>query len=46
MRLMLWAMRGLSIAQVLVPDSEEIERSVTLLRRLLEDHAERPRGKG
>ncbi len=43
MRLVVWAVRGLSIAQVLAPDPEEIEKSVTLLRRLLEVYAERPR---
>jgi AcrR family transcriptional regulator len=43
MRLVVWAVRGLSIAQVLAPDPEEIEKSVTLLRRLFEAHAERPR---
>jgi hypothetical protein len=45
MRLVVWAVRGLSIAQVLAPDPEEIEKSVTLLRRLLEVYAERPRNK-
>ncbi len=44
MRLVVWAIRGLSIAQVLAPDPEEIEKSVTLLRRLFEVYAERPRG--
>jgi AcrR family transcriptional regulator len=44
MRLVVWAVRGLSIAQVLVPDPEEVEKSVTLLRRMLEVYAERPRG--
>jgi hypothetical protein len=45
MRLVVWAVRGLSIARVLAPDPEEIEKSVTLLRRMLEVYAERPRGK-
>lgn len=45
MRLVVWAIRGLSIAQVLAPDPEEIEKSVSLLRRLFEVYAERPRGK-
>jgi AcrR family transcriptional regulator len=45
MRLVVWAVRGLSIAQVLAPDPEEIEKSVTLLRRMLEVYAERPRAK-
>ncbi len=45
MRLVVWAVRGLSIAQVLAPDPEEIEKSVTLLRRMLEVYAERPRNK-
>lgn len=45
MRLVVWAVRGLSIAQVLAPDPEEIEKSVTLLRRMLEIYDERPRGK-
>jgi AcrR family transcriptional regulator len=45
MRLVVWAVRGLSIAQVLVPDPEEIEKSVSLLRRMLEVYAERPRSK-
>ena len=43
MRLVVWAIRGLSIAQVLAPDPEEIEQSVTLLRRMCEVYAERPR---
>ena len=43
MRLVVWAIRGLSIAQVLAPDPEEIEKSVTLLRRMFEVYAERPR---
>jgi AcrR family transcriptional regulator len=34
-RLMHWAIRGLSIAQLLVDDPAEIRRSVRLLRRLL-----------
>lgn len=45
MRLVVWAIRGLSIAQVLAPDPEEIEKSVTLLRRMFEVYAERPRDK-
>lgn len=45
MRLVVWAVRGLSIAQVLAPDPEEIQKSVTLLRRMLEVYAERPRDK-
>ncbi len=45
MRLVVWAVRGLSIAQVLAPDPEEIEKSVQLLRRLFEVYAERPRDK-
>ena len=45
MRLVVWAVRGLSIARVLAPDPDEIEKSVTLLRRMLEVYAERPRGK-
>lgn len=36
MRLVVWAVRGLSIAQVLVPDPAEIRRSVGYLRRLIE----------
>jgi hypothetical protein len=36
MRLLVWAVRGLSIAQVLVPDPVEIKRSVGYLRRLIE----------
>jgi hypothetical protein len=40
-----WAVRGLSIAQVLAPIRREIGKSVALLRRLLEVYAERPRGK-
>ena len=44
MRLVVWAVRGLSIAQVLAPDPEEIRKSVTLLRRLFEVYAEQPRG--
>jgi AcrR family transcriptional regulator len=36
MRLLVWAVRGLSIAQVLVPDPVEIKRSVSYLRRLIE----------
>lgn len=43
MRLVVWAARGLSIAKVLVPDPEDIEKSVTLLRRMFEVYAERPR---
>ena len=43
MRLVVWAIRGLSIAQVLAPDPEEIHKSVALLRRLLEAYVERPR---
>lgn len=34
-RLIVWAIRGLSIAQVLVPDRREIERSVALFQRIL-----------
>lgn len=34
-RLIVWSVRGLSIAQVLVPDPREIEQSVTLLQRIL-----------
>lgn len=36
MRLLVWAVRGLSIAQVLVKDPEEIGRSVDLFSRILE----------
>lgn len=36
MRLLVWAVRGLSIAQVLVPDPVEIKRSVEYLRKLIE----------
>jgi AcrR family transcriptional regulator len=36
MRLLVWAIRGLSIAQVLVPDPTEIAESVGYLRRLIE----------
>lgn len=36
MRLLVWAVRGLSIAQVLVSDPAEIKRSVGYLRRLIE----------
>ena len=43
--LVVWAVRGLSIAQVLAPDPDEIEKSVILLRRMLEVYAERPRTK-
>jgi AcrR family transcriptional regulator len=43
MRLVVWAIRGLSIAQVLAPDPDEIPKSVALLRRLLEAYVERPR---
>lgn len=40
MRLVVWAARGLSIARVLAPDPDEIEKSVTLLRRLFESYSE------
>lgn len=36
MRLIVWAIRGLSIAQVLVKDPEEIDGSVSLFSRILE----------
>jgi AcrR family transcriptional regulator len=36
MRLMVWAIRGLAIGQVLVKDPAEIERSVEMFRRILE----------
>jgi hypothetical protein len=45
MRLVVWTARGLSIAQFLAPDSDEIPKSIALLRRLLETYAERPRDK-
>lgn len=35
-RLIVWSVRGLSIAQVLVPDPREIERSVALFQRMLQ----------
>jgi len=35
MRLVVWAVRGLSIAQVLAPDPENIPKSVDLLQRLI-----------
>ena len=35
-RFFVWAIRGLSIAQVLVPDPEEIRRSITYFRDLVE----------
>lgn len=34
-RLIVWSVRGLSIAQVLVPDPREIEQSVALFQRIL-----------
>ncbi len=43
MRLVVWAVRGLSIAKVLASDPEEIHKSVALLSRLLKTYAERPR---
>lgn len=43
MRLVVWAVRGLSIAQVLAPDPDEIPKSVALLRRLFEAYVDRPR---
>ncbi len=36
MRLLVWAIRGLAIGQVLVKDPQEIERSVELFHRILE----------
>jgi AcrR family transcriptional regulator len=36
MRLLVWAIRGLAIGQVLVKDPTEIERSVELFHRILE----------
>lgn len=36
MRLIVWAIRGLSIAQVLVHDPHEIDRSVDLFQRILQ----------
>ncbi|MCZ8370534.1 MAG: hypothetical protein O9293_11320 [Porphyrobacter sp.] len=36
MRLLVWSVRGLAIAQVLVEDPEEIGRSVDLFRRILQ----------
>lgn len=36
MRLIVWAARGLSIAQILAPDPEKIPESIDLLRQLLD----------
>lgn len=36
MRLIVWAVRGLSISQVLEPDVGEVRESILLLRRLME----------
>jgi AcrR family transcriptional regulator len=43
MRLVVWAVRGLSIAKVLAPDPDEIHKSVALLSRMLQAYGERPR---
>jgi AcrR family transcriptional regulator len=43
-RLVVWAIRGLSIAQLLVEDPREIRKSVRLLRRLLSFALDREQG--
>jgi AcrR family transcriptional regulator len=43
MRLVVWAARGLSIAQVLAPDPAEIPKSIALLSRMFRAYSERPR---
>lgn len=43
MRLVVWAARGLSIAQVLAPDPQEIPKSIALLSRMFAAYADRPR---
>lgn len=45
MRLVVWAVRGLSIAKVLAPDPDEIHKSVALLSRMMQAYAEQPRNK-
>ncbi len=45
MRLVVWAVRGLSIAKVLAPDPDEIHKSVALLSRMLEAYGDRSRDK-